>query len=105
MDKNKKDDDRLERALAGAWHEQQGPEPSEAWYIQVMQAVGAEPGVPQIVPLAMPPRLLWRAACVAAAAAIVVAVIGNRIIPSDAGLAWQLQRDGVSSEWALLAGD
>jgi len=97
--------ERIERALAGAWKAWSVLEPSEAWHEEVMLAIRAEPCLPQVVPLITQVRLAWRAACVTAAAAIVVAVVGYWIMPSDAQLAGQLQRDGIWSQWILQTGE
>ena len=96
---------RVERALAEQWRTWSVPEPSAAWHKEVMRAIRAEPGIPRVVSLAVQVRLAWRAACVTAAAALVVAVVGYWIMPSDAQLAGQLARDGIWSQWALQTGE
>lgn len=106
MDRNKDNINRLEQAMAETWREQSTPEPSEAWHASVMAAIAVEKPIgPRILPATIQIGLAWRAACVTAAAAIVVTAVGLWITPSDARLAWQLQRDGAGSEWALLMGD
>ena len=105
MKRDRDREERIERALAEAWRVRSVPEPSDVWHQKVVQAIRAEPRVAQVVPFVMQIRLAWRAACVTAAAAIIVAAVGYWVMPSDARLAWQLQRDGIWSEWVLQTGE
>ena len=105
MKQDRDREERIERALVKAWRGQPVREPSDAWQNEVMQAIRAEPCRPQVIPLVAQVRLAWRAACVTAAAAVIVAVVGYRIMPSDAQLVGQLQRDGIWSVWVLQSGE
>jgi len=96
---------RVERMLAEAYENRLVPEVSDLWHEKVMQTIRAEPSVPQVVPLRMQARIAWRAALATAAAAVIVTAVGLRVMPSDARLAWELQRDGVLSEWVLQTGE
>ena len=72
MNQDKDSDQPIERTLGEAWRQQPVPEPSEAWHEQVMAAIAAEPAGPHIVKVAIQTGLAWRAACVTAAAAVIV---------------------------------
>jgi hypothetical protein len=96
---------RVERMLTEAYENRLVPEASDLWHEKVMQAIRAEPSVPQVVPLRMQARIAWRVALATAAAAVIVTAVGLRVMPSDTQLAWELQRDGVLSEWVLQTGE
>jgi len=96
---------RVERMLAEAYQNRLVPEPSDLWHEKVMQAIRAEPSVPQVVALRVQAGIAWRAALVTAAAAVIVTAVELWVMPSDTRLAWELQRDGVLSEWVLQTGE
>jgi hypothetical protein len=91
--------------LAEAYQRRQVPEPSGLWHEKVMQAIRAERGSPQVVRLRAEARIAWHGALATAAAAVLVAVAGLRVMPSDAQLAWEFQQDGVLSAWVLQTGE
>jgi hypothetical protein len=105
MRKKTRGEESIEQTLAAAYRSQPAPEPSERWHQQVMQAVRAQGGVISVVPIRLESRIVWRAACVAAAAAVIMAILGFWVMPSDARLAWQFQREGVVSAWLLQIGE
>jgi hypothetical protein len=105
MRKKRHGEESIERLLATAYRNQPSPEPSELWHQRVMQAVRGQGSVLSIIPTRPEMRIVWRAACVAVAAAIIMAVLGFWILPSDARLAWQFQREGAVSAWLLQMGD
>ena len=95
----------IDRTLADAFRSRPVPEPSEQWHQRVMQAVRAQRGIISIIPVRPESRIAWRAACVAAAAAVIMAILGFWVIPSNDRLAWQFQREGVVSAWLLQIGE
>jgi len=101
-DKDKRD--RVEQALAEAYRWQRTSGPSEAWHKGVMENIRAQ-SAPNTVVFPIKARIAWYAACTAAAVAVVVAAVGVLVVPSDGRLAWQLQQDGVMSEWVLQTGE
>lgn len=105
MKKERHNEESIEQMLATAYRGQLAPEPSERWQQRVMQAIRTQGSVISIVPIWPGSRIVWRVACVAAAAAIIIAVLGFWMLPSDARLAWQFQREGVVSAWLLQMGD
>ena len=103
--KKRHGEESIVQALATAYRNQSGPEPTEQWHQRAMQAVRAQRNILSIIPIRPESKIVWRAACVAAAAAIIMAVLGYWTLPSDARLAWQFQREGVASAWLLQMGD
>jgi hypothetical protein len=106
MKEKRHSEESIEQALAAAYRGQPAPEPSEQWHQRVMQAVRVQGGVLSVMPIRLvESRIVWRAACVAAAAAVIMAILGFWVMPSDARLAWQFQREGVASAWLLQVGE
>jgi hypothetical protein len=105
MKKNRYDEEPTERNLASAYLRQPVPEPSERWHRNVMQAVRSQGNTLSIAPLRLETRMAWRAACVAAAAAAIMTILGSRVIPSNAALAWQFQHENEASAWILELGE
>ncbi len=104
MKADKDKSERVEQALAEAYRRQRTSGPSEAWHKGVMENIRAE-SAPSAVVFPIEARTAWYAACTAAAAAVIVVAVVVLVMPSDARLAWQLQQDGVMSEWILQTGE
>jgi hypothetical protein len=104
MKADKDKSDRVEQALAEAYRRQRTSGPSEAWHKDVMENIQAQ-SAPNTVVFPIEVRTAWYAACTAAAAAVIAVAVGVLVMPSDARLAWQLQQDGVVSEWILQTGE
>jgi hypothetical protein len=105
MRKKRHTEESMERMLAAAYRDQPVPEPSEQWHQKVMQAVRAEGGVISMVRSRPEAQIIWRAAWVAAAAAVIMTILGFWMMPSDARLAWQFQQEGAVSAWLLQVGE
>ncbi len=95
----------IEQMLAVAWRHGRTPKPPVPWCEELMAAIRAEPGGPQVVRFRAEARMAWRGALVTAAAAVLVAAAGLWLMPSDAQLARNFQQDSALSAWVLQTGE
>lgn len=82
----KKENENIEKALAAAYRDREGPEPGEDWELSVMRSVRNIPGIPQgALRSDLIGRLFWEICPVACAVIIFLAIASYRlnVIPVD----------------------
>lgn len=104
MKQNQDRVERIERALRNAFLLQPTLAPSEAWHAEVMTRVRAETRQPEMIAFFPIDRIVWRSAILAAAAAVIVSVLGYERMPTEGQLAWEWNEGGCVMEWLTQAG-
>ena len=95
---------RTEQALRKAYRRQSLPSPGAAWYQAVMEQVQQE-SFAGIIPFPPVETMAWRVAWAAAAAAVLIAVCGFAIRPTDAQTVWDLRHLASPYELSLAMGE
>lgn len=82
----KKENEKIEKALAAAYRDRTGPEPGEGWELSVMRSIRSIPDVPEKAPGPdLVGKLFWEI-CPAACAVIVFLAIASyriNVAPAD----------------------
>ena len=95
---------RTEQAFREAYRRQPLPSPDATWYQAVMEQIRQE-SVAGINPFPPVETMAWRIAWAAAAAAVLIAICGFVIRPTDAKTVWDLRPLTSSYEWSLAMGE
>jgi hypothetical protein len=95
---------RAEQALREAYRRQSLPSPGMAWRQRVMEQILQESWT-GIIPFPPADLVAWRVAWATAAAAILIAVCGFAIMPTDTQIVWDLRHLASPYEWSLAMGE
>ena len=96
--------DRMEGTMREVFLLQPTVLPSEAWHAAVLARIRAEAiGAPPI-PFVSVDRIAWWGAILAAAAAVIVSILGYARMPTEGQLAWEWSESGSAMEWLSQAG-
>jgi len=96
--------DRMERALREVFLRQPEVVPSEAWHAAVMARLRAEAVDLRPMAFVLASQIAWRGAILAAAAALIVSVVGLAKMPTENQLAWEWSQGVGVMKWLSQSG-